>query len=59
MVARLAHIDEDPVLALAQLAPLVEVSAEEEAAFEEGLRDIRGGRVVSGEAGRIDQVLFL
>lgn len=53
MVARLARIDEDPVLALVQHAPLVEATADEDAAFEEGLRDIRAGCIASGEKVRV------
>lgn len=49
MVARLSYIDEDPLLALVQLAPVVEATPEEEAAFEVGLADIRAGRTVRRE----------
>ena len=50
MVAKLsALIDDDPVLAAAFHAPLVEATVDEMAAFEEGMRDIRAGRVVSAD----------
>jgi predicted transcriptional regulator len=39
--------DEDQVLAAVRSAPLVEGTAEETAAFEEGLAAIRAGRTVS------------
>lgn len=46
------QVDEDPVLAAIRRAPLVESSPEERAAFEEGMADIRAGRVVSAAAVR-------
>lgn len=39
----------DPVLALLEDAPLVEATAEELAAFEEGLAEIKAGKSVPAE----------
>jgi predicted transcriptional regulator len=43
-----AEVD-DPVLAAAHHAPVVQGTPEELAAFEEGLVDIRAGRTVTAE----------
>jgi predicted transcriptional regulator len=42
-------IQEDRVLAAIRHAPIVEVTPEEMAAFEEGMADIRAGRTTSAE----------
>lgn len=47
MALKLATTEDDRVLAAVRHAPIVEASAEEMAAFEEGLADIRSGRTVS------------
>jgi hypothetical protein len=44
--------DDDRVLAAIHHAPVVEATPEELEAFEEGLADIRAGRVVSAETVR-------
>ena len=44
----------DPVLAAIEAAPIVEFTAEEEAAFEVGMADIRAGRVRTGDEVRAE-----
>ena len=44
----------DPVLAAIEAAPVVEFTAEEEAAFEVGVADIRAGRVRTADQVRAE-----
>jgi hypothetical protein len=49
MATRAVTEVDDPVLAAAYHAPVVQGTPEELAAFEEGLVDIRAGRTVTAE----------
>ena len=48
-IRSVAELDNDPILAAAYHAPVVQGTPEELAAFEEGLADIRAGRTATAE----------
>ena len=48
-IRSIAELDNDPILAAAYRAPVVQGTPEELAAFEEGLADIRAGRIATAE----------